>query len=566
MFKDRLYQRIAVDTSIKYIQNGGSNGLIVAATGTGKSIIIARLIERLKKANDINILVCTHVAELIEQNANKLRAIMPDAKIGLYSAGLGEKNIEQITFAGIQSIYKSAHKLPKIHVLLIDEAHTISRKDQSMWSTLINALRASNPNIKIFGLSATPFRLDSGNLTDGENALFSDIIYEYGMAQAIQDGYLVGLTAKHTETVYNIDGVGKIGGEFNLKELQEATNIDELTRKAVAETIKRCAGRKKWLVFCNGVEHSFAVRDEFRRNGITCETVTGDTPDIERADILERFKRGDIQAVTNNAVWTTGIDVPDIDAIIMLRHTLSGGLLVQMAGRGTRVAINVEEYTSAEERRKAIKSSSKPNCLFLDFAGNIERHGFIDQIKGKNKKKGDGEAPVKFCPECFSICHAAASKCPDCGYEFPVESKVKLDDAYGGAVLSNGQKAEWKEVQNIDYIPHNMHKDGKTPCLRVKYTLDDGSSISEYICIMHDGFAKQKADVWWRKMGGSDYSMFGLDLIASDVCKGLKKPSRILTQKDGKFDRVLDYEFNEQTFTQYADPRTASTWFDIPFM
>lgn len=569
MIKDRYYQKQAVDAAIKYIQNGGTSGLVISATGTGKSIMIARLIKRLFEANNINILMVTHVSELIEQNHKKLKSIMPEADTGIYSAGLGEKDLNhRIIFAGIQSIYKCTHLLPKIHMLIIDEAHTISRKDQSMWASLINALRALNPNLKIIGKTATSFRLDSGSLIDGEDALFKDIIYEYGMTQAINDGYLVRLVPKHTETEFNIDGVGKVAGEFNLKELQAATNIDELTRKAVAETIKRCAGRKKWLVFCNGVEHSFAVRDEFRRHGIKCETVTGETPDDERSNILETFKTcTETMAVTNNAVWTTGVDVPDIDAIIMIRHTMSGGLLVQMAGRGTRPAIAVDQYETAEERRKAIRESHKPNCLFLDFAGNIERHGFIDQIKGKKKgEKGSGEAPVKFCPECFSICHASAKNCPDCGFKFVTQSKIKLTDAYDGEIMSGETAPEWRDVLNINYIPHNMQKKDKTPCLRVKYTLDDGTSVSEYICVCHDGFARQKADNWWNKMGGNikDIDVLGLEMLCQIANDNLNKPQRILVGKRDKYDRIFDYEF--KVLEQKSEVKTESTYFDIPFI
>lgn len=569
MFKDRYYQKVAVDYCIKYLKDGGNSGLVVAATGTGKSIIIARLIDRLVKANDgLKVLVATHVAELLTQNSEKLRSIFPEADIGIYSAGLGEKNIRQITFAGIQSIFRQAEKLDKINILIIDEAHTIGRKDQSMWLKLINALKAKNPNLKILGLSATPYRLDSGSLVSGDDALFTDIIFDYGMAAAIQDGYLCKLVSKHTETQFDISGVGKIGGEFNLKELQAATNIDSLTKKAVQETIRLCANRKKWLIFCNGVEHSFAVRDELIRQGVTCATVTGDTLDDERLEILQDFKSGKLKAVTNNAVWTTGIDVPDIDAIVMLRHTLSGGLLVQMAGRGTRIIAKVDDLETAKERREAVAQSSKPNCLFLDFAGNIERHGFIDQIKAKdkNKKDGNGIPPVKFCPACFSIVHAAARICPDCGNEFEMESgKTKLGSAYDGEVLSGNEKPEWKNVVRIEYLPHNIQRTGKIPCMRVKYTIDDGTAVNEYICLMHDGFAKQKAIAWWKKMGGgASPDDFGLELICEIAHKDLKKPSRLLVGKQDKYDRVLDYDFI--SLEQKEELSTSETWFDIPFM
>jgi len=332
---------------------------------------------------------------------------------------------------------------------------------------------------------------------------------------------------------------------------------------AVDEMIKRAGCRKSWLIFCNGVAHSFSVRDELIRRGIVAETVTGETPDYERARILEEFKSGKVQAVTNNAVWTTGVDVPNVDLIGMLRHTMSGGLLLQMAGRGTRVTIDLSEYDTPKQRRDAIAASEKPNCLFLDFAGNIYRRGFLDQIKAKEKgKKGEGVAPMKFCPECFTICHAAAPKCKDCGFEFPKNEVQKLDNAYDGAVL--GGEPETRDVIGIEYLPHNLNKDGKTPCLLVKYTHPE-SVTKEYICLQHEGFAKQKAIKWWNERGGGDFGSFGIKAIVdSGMCQGLKIPAKIKVKKEGKYDRIVNYDFSSAPVIESPD-NTLADIEDIPF-
>jgi len=482
---------------------------------------------------------------------------MPGADIGIYSAGLGRKEADnKIVFAGIQSIYKNKN-IGRFEVLIVDEVHTISRKDKSMWAALIATLKEQYPTLKIIGLSATPFRMDSGSITGGDDALFDDIIFDYGLGRAVQDGYLVPLTAKATETQYNIDGVGKVAGEYNLKELEAATNVDGLTQRAVAEMIKRGKDRRSWLIFCNGVAHSFAVRDELIRNGIPSETVTGETDDATRAAILEKFKSGKIRAVTNNAVWTTGVDVPGVDLIGMLRHTMSGGLLLQMAGRGTRATIPLIQETAAE-RREAIASSDKPNCLFLDFAGNIRRHGFLDQIKAKEKgKKEPGLPPMKDCPECFTICHAAAKKCPDCGYEFPVDTALKLERAHGGAVM--GGVPETREVIGVQYFPHNLTREGKTPCLLVVYSHPDGSQTREYICLWHSGFAKQKADKWWKDRAGFPMPQLGVvAMIDNGYFQSMPWPKKIIVKNDGKYDRVLKYEDMERHNQEIKDIEPAT--------
>lgn len=573
---NRPYQDDAVQAVIDYLKKKPGNPVICAATGTGKSIIIASLIKRIVGANPASrIMVATHVAELLEQNSSKLRGIMPQADIGIYSAGLGQREAgNQIVFAGIQSIYR-AKNIGTFNMLIVDEVHTISRKDKSMWKSLIDGLKEANPKLRIVGLSATPFRMDSGSLTDGEDSLFTDIVFDYGLGRAIQDGYLVPLTAKDTKTKYDVSGVGKIAGEFNLKELEAATNVDSLTRKAVAEIIDAGANRKSWLIFCNGVAHSFAVRDEFRRMGIVCETVTGETPDNERANILSGFKSGSIKAVTNNAVWTTGVDVPHVDLIGMLRHTMSGGLLLQMAGRGTRVIIDAGQYETSTLRRKAIAESAKPNCLFLDFAGNIYRHGFLDQIKAKEKgKKGDGVAPMKACPDCFTICHAAAKTCKDCGYEFPKNDVEILGNKYNGQIL--GGEPDKRKVIGITYMAHTPRKENAITCLRVKYRHDDESTTNEYVSLFSDHpYARGIANKWWELREGGNYDGMTIQqIINAGLCDKLMVPTEVMVVREKGFEKpkAMGLSYPVPGFvhsivyeTQGFAERTEDDDFDIPF-
>jgi DNA repair protein RadD len=570
----RSYQEQAAIAVIQYLKaNRGQNPIVCAATGTGKSIIIARLIERLVKANpDIRAMVGCHVAKLLKQNAEKLCLLMPDADIGFYSDSLDEKSLcNKFVFAGIQSIFRRKD-IGKFNILIIDEVQSVSRKDLSTWGKLLAEMRAANPNLILIGFSATPWREDSGSLTSGDDALFHDIVFDYGLGMAVQDGYLCGFTSKYTKTEYDISGVKKIAGEYSLKDLETATNTDYLNQKAVTETIEMAKDRRAWLVFCNGVEHSFAIKNEMIRQGIPCETVTGETPESERDRILDDLESGKLRCVTNNGVWTTGVDAPFVDCIVMLRHTMSSGLLLQMAGRGTRLMIDVSGYETSKERRDAIAKSKKPNCLFLDFARNIERHGFLDQIKPKEKnKKGDGVAPMKACDECYTICHAAAKYCPDCGAVFPVNEKEILGDAYAGNILSGG--VDERYITRVDYFPHNLNKEGKIPCLMVRYAHDDGGVTKEYICLQHSGFAGQKAEKWWLDRGGSPHIPLGNPqiniielLVNSGECQNLKIPKKILVKKDGKYDRITSYEGLHHP--AQPDPSAASAEeedFDIPW-
>jgi len=563
----RDYQNEMTDKTIEYLRtHRDKNPVISAATGTGKSIVIASLAQRIARKNGVRILVATHSEELVDQNAAKLKAIWHGADIGIYAAGLGSKEIDnQIVFGMIQSLNWATIKLP-FHVLIVDEAHTIGVKENSMWQKLIAKLKANYSGLRVIGLSATPFRLDSGSLVGKEDSLFDEIIYDYGMGRAIKDGWLVPLVSKETKTHYDISGVGKLAGEYNLKDLEAATNTDDMNKRAAAETILYGQNRKTWLIFCNGVAHSFAIAKELRALGVSCETVTGDTPGDERSRILHQFRSGELRAVTNNAVWTTGLDVPNIDMIVMLRHTLSGGLLVQMAGRGTRThGVELSSEMTSRQRREAIAASPKPNTLFLDFVGNIKKHGFIDEIGPKEKNKGDGVAPMKPCPECFSILHAAVMTCPDCGYIFPPPPKeTKTHEVYIGHVLST---VEEFRVVNVTYDPWNMVKQGKIPSLRVTYYCQTGEKISEWVCLQHPegSFPQRKAAKWWRDRGGHDYSVNTPhdDIISSIIdfewYSDLLKPETIKATKNEKgFFEVKAYGKLVKNLS-YADPSLSFT-------
>ena len=314
-------------------------------TGTGKSVVIAEFIRSaLEHWSDTRVLMVTHVKELIEQNHAALKRNWPEAPAGIYSAGLGQKDIAaQVMCAGIQSIYQKAYEVRHCDLLLIDECHLIPRRSTAMYGTFINELKQLNPALKVVGFTATPFRLDSGSLIEGDDRMFHDIAYELPVLDCIEDGYLSEVVSKATDTTLDVTGVGTSGGDFILKQLEAAVNVDEKTQAAVDEIVAKGRDRGSWLIFCAGVNHAEAVRDIVRERGVTAEMITGATPAVERARIIDDFRRGKLQCVTNMNVLTTGFDAPGVDLIGMLRPTKSPGLFVQMVGRGMRIANGKED-------------------------------------------------------------------------------------------------------------------------------------------------------------------------------------------------------------------------------
>jgi len=419
-----------------------------------------------------------------------------DAPIGIYSASLGRKEIAQITVAGVQSISRQARKLGHIDVMVIDEAHLIPPTSSEHYGKLIEALRKVNPDMRLIGYTATPFRLGQGYLTQGEGAVFTAIAIDVPIRRLIEAGYLAPVVTQFVSAKIDTSKVSKTAGEFNLKELGAVSDTDEIN-EAVANDVRTAldAGRTSAIVFAANLEHAARLRNELQIRGVSCEVVKGDTPQETRDAIYTKFKARKLQCICSCEVLTTGFDAPVVDVVALVRATLSPALYVQMVGRGTRIA------------------EGKTNALLLDYGGNIDRHGPIDEVRVK-PKRGTGEAPVKTCEGCLAQCAAGCRVCPHCGKEFPPpEPKSKLEEkASEKAALSFMAQQEPPRREKVGRVEWHRHskKDspGAPPTLRIEYYAPAGESAtsfdrriaSEWKCFSHpeDSGAYRGAVRWWR--------------------------------------------------------------------
>ena len=536
MIQLRPYQQESINAVLQYWRNGGGNPLVDLATGLGKSVVIGKLTRDLTETYpDMRVLMLVHVRELVAQNFQALVKLWPQAPAGIYSAGLGRRDAHhQITFASIQSVYKRARDIGPRDLILIDEAHLVPSGGDGMYRTLIDALRKDRPDLRVAGFSATPYRMDSGRLDQGEARLFDEVVYSYGVGAGIRDGWLSPLISKASATEIDVSGVAKRGGEFISGALEAAVDQDRITTAAVAEMLRYGADRRSWLVFCAGVKHAHNVRDAIRAQGISCETITGETDAGNRARWVADFKSERLRCLTNANVLTTGFDAPGLDLIAMLRPTLSTGLYVQMCGRGTRLA------------------EGKTNCLVLDFAGVVRRHGPVDTVEIRPKKEGGGkegavdEATVraKSCPHCDSLQSLAALICEDCGYVWPVEApKPRHDEtADDTPILSTEASALIPEdVPVLRWEVRRHEKFGAPDSMRVVY-FAGLMTYPEWVTFEHPGFARRKAERWWRQHGGAEpipetvddgMARFG-ELIRPDV---------IQTRRSGRWHEIVGRRF-----------------------
>lgn len=527
----RDYQTRTIDQLYAWFEAGNKgNPCLVLPTGSGKSHIIAALCkDALQSWPETRILMLTHVRELIEQNADKMRQHWPNAPMGIYSAGLRQKELgEPITFAGIQSVRTKASQIGHVDLVIIDEAHLVSHKDEGGYRTLLSDIYRTNPNVRVIGLTASPYRLGHGYITD-DPAIFDALIEPVSIEELIHKGYLSTLRSKLTATKLEVDGVKKRGGEYIEAELQAAVDTTDKNARVVQEIIKLGIGRQSWLVFCAGVAHAQHIRDTLTMQGITAECVTGETPSAERDRILTDFKAGRIRALTNANVLTTGFDAPGIDLVAMLRPTMSPGLYVQMAGRGLRIA------------------PGKTDCLVLDFAGVVEQHGPITAVRAP-PKKGDkqGEAPVKVCDHCQEICALSVRVCPACGAEFPEPERPALR-------LHNldimGQDGTDLEVSSWTWRKHISRASGREMLSCTFYGGLSDPPVTEYLAVTHDGYAGEKsrrllAEVAHRAGVTLDYGATDLHQMAQQITEGTP-PAQIEFKREGRFFTVLKRTWNQ---------------------
>lgn len=518
----RDYQQRSIDMLYEWLSNNKGHPCLVLPTGAGKSHIVAALCkDAVQNWPDTKVLMLTHVKELIEQNAEKMRLHWKGAPMGIYSASLNKKQLgEPITFAGIQSVAKRSNQIGHIDLCIIDECHLVSHKEEGGYRKLINELLEINPAMRVIGLSATPYRLGHGLITD-KPALFDGLIEPTSIEELIYKGHLAPLRSKPTKQKLSADGVHKRGGEYIESELQAAVDTSDNNQYVVDEVINRAESRKAWLFFCAGVQHAEHIKEVLTERGIVSECVTGKTTKTERERILIDFKAGKIKALTNCDVLTTGFDYPDIDLIAMLRPTLSPSLYVQMAGRGLR------------------PKSHTDHCLVLDFAGVVEIHGPITAVRAPKKAgNGEGEAPIKLCDNCHEIVHASAKVCPCCGAEFPEAEKKALvlhDVDIMGIEGTDMVVTGWNWSKHIS-------KTSEKEMLKITYygALSD-VPVTEYLCVTHEGYAGQKARTLLGIIANKSKGHILDDLNETAlVMTESVPPSEIEYKKEGKFYNVID--------------------------
>lgn len=389
MYKLRPYQQEAVNSTVFHFRKEKSPAVIVLPTGAGKSLVIAELA---RIANG-RVLVLAHVKELVEQNHAKYKSFGVVA--GIFSAGLNRKDInEKVIFGSIQSVARAPQEFfQSFSLLIVDECHRISVEGETQYLQVISKLKEQNVEIRILGLTATPYRLGLGwiyqynshkkILKTNQDRFFDKCIYELSLRFMISSGFLTPpIKIDSPVACYDFSSLKINDKKFVMSEVEGILKDQKrITPVIIRNIIDMSEDRKGVMIFTSSVAHA----EEILRSlpPFISAMVVGDTVTDDRDEIIEAFKNQKLKFLVNVSVLTTGFDAPHVDVIAILRPTESVSLYQQIVGRGLRL------------------SPGKNDCLILDYTG--QGHDIFSPEIGEDKPVSDSVMVEVTCPSCGLI-------------------------------------------------------------------------------------------------------------------------------------------------------------------
>ena len=324
MYTLRPYQKQAHDAVIDWVKRCLDPCLIEAATGSGKSLIVAALAATIHQMSGKKILCIAPSAELTEQNFEKYTAT--GEKASIFSASLGRKDMRHnVVFGTPQTVANQVRKFGKqFAAVVVDEAHGVT----PTLMKIIDHMRSQNPKLRVVGMSATPYRLGSGYIyanhyqhgamDEAIDPFFHTLVYAIGGRELIDAGYLTPPVFEPTAEHYDTSGLEKTRtGQWSPSSLDEAfVGRGRKTSVIVADVVAQSRDRKGVMVFAATIQHAEEIMESLPP-GLS-RLVTGNTDKKERRQIFADFKARRIKYLVNVAVLTTGFDAGP-------RFTGSGG-------------------------------------------------------------------------------------------------------------------------------------------------------------------------------------------------------------------------------------------------
>lgn len=471
--------------------------LVVASTGSGKTVVFVRFIDycfkvmgKVKPDEPFRSMILVHKIDLVTQAEDKFNQFASHLNTGLYCGSLKQKNLDaDITIGSIDSIKK---EVPFINLLIVDEYHRFYNR--RAYYDYREKLLERNPKLKTVYFTATPYG-KTGYLFGEIDSEIKEPCFQIGMEELIDQGHLVKPIFKEGKSKFNTDLLKETNGDFTDRAVRELIkeSHDKLEVQ-VEDAISRLKERKKAIWCCTSIEHAEDIEEELLRRGEKVVCVHSKKR-LERQDELVRaFESGPIKHMISVTKLSEGTDIPPIDAVVCMRPTRSPILYVQMIGRGLR------------------PFEGKTDCLFLDYGGVVEALGHPSKpyIREKSKRR-DAKPKALMCPSCMELNFAPIDICKSCNYEF-LKDEREID-----------------RLRSLNLVPYDPEREGKIAVLDWNilwsYTAKSGRKM---VLISFHTISGVKKQFIPRKDNNKYYEQF-----KADYAKGA--PKYILMDEKNKF-------------------------------
>lgn len=410
MFALRPYQQQIIYDCYSYIRQGIKRILLFSPTGSGKTVLAAKVIADAVSKNR-RVLFIVHRDILVSQTYNKLRAV--NLECGFIKSGWQENIAAPVQIASIQSLPTRTEWLKSSFDLIIcDEAHITA-----FGKIFRQMLDLIFPEAIYLGLTATPWRLSK---KESMGDIYHALVCAPMPKDLIEAGFLVKPSYYSLNFQAELKEVDLTNGDYNLSQLSNICDRPELIEQVV-DSWYDLAYSFPTIAFTVSVAHAEHLAEAFTNHGIVAAAVTGKTPISQRTKLYQELADGKLKVLTSCAALSEGFDVPEVGCVILARPTKSKALYFQQIGRGLRLA------------------PDKTGCIVLDQSQNVLEHGFIEDLTQEDielfpskssKSSKVSQAPLKTCPKdrggCGAYIYAVYLKCPHCGFSFEMERLITV--------------------------------------------------------------------------------------------------------------------------------------------
>ena len=425
--KLRYYQKAADEAAIDWMKKSTEPGLIEAFQGAGKSLIIASVAKKIREMSGKYVLCLVPSATLLKQNAEKFKAL--GEHVSMFSASLKSKSLRYpCVLATPMSVKNSLDKFKiQFAAVILDEA------DRSLTPTIlyiIDKLREKNPNLRVLGLTGTPFTMNGGYIyrltvdgkawpdTKAKDPYFAKQVYKIGRIELTEEGFIVPIEfGEISAERYDTESLALNSmNKFDSKEVDRVfVGQGRKTASIVADAVNRALPGGRVIFFAATIQHAKEILASLP--AWNSAIVTGDN-EKEVKDEIKKYKAGEKRYIVCVNMLTVGFDDPGTHTIVVMRKTESSALYLQIIGRTVRpIYADGYDLETREGRLASIAASPKKYGLILDYTDNPDFH-FIDhdidnpKISAKKASAG-GEGLSVTCPDCGTENEFTARPNPD---------------------------------------------------------------------------------------------------------------------------------------------------------